>query len=560
MCALVVATPFETRNPVVTLPYQQLTLTEFVWLAAALCWAGSYAARRQMPAWRTPVTAPWLTWMAVMLLAAFAADAERANAVKTVGRLIVFGVTGWMVSTSVTSAKQMALLLSIAAGTGVVVAVVAVLEVWRVAPVVAVLEALGNGVRVVGGEVRASSTLQYPTITAMYLELVLCGALGILLWMVDRGGWRMASAALAGVLVLIVGLTLTLTRAAVLAALCGTCLAAWWRFRQKGPDRGFVLVVVCGLCIVAAPLVLASSDVALARWTTDGRQGWYVANFDAPQAITGRPGELVRVPVTVMNRGRITWSSEAVPPFYVSYHWVEAATPRIVLFEGVRTRLPADVPPGGSLPLSVDVRFPPKAGSYRLTWDVVQEDRLWFVGEPGARLTFTGGTVLGDPVPFAEGQASASKRSPTELPMPMFVPGRPALWRAAVRMAGDHPWLGVGPDNFRLRSGAYLPGAEPNPRVHSNNLYLEVLTGGGVFAGAAFLWFVWRVAGVIAVQGKRLTGQAAAAYAGVAAAGTAYLAHGFLDSFLTFTPTAFASAVILGLAIAPSQWSEGSPL
>ena len=124
-----------------------------------------------------------------------------------------------------------------------------------------------------------------------------------------------------------------------------------------------------------------------------------------------------------------------------------------------------------------------------------------------------------------------------------------------MRMAADHPWLGVGPDNFRLQYAGYLRGADPDPRVHSNNVYLEVLTGGGVFAAAAFLWFLWRVAEVVRTQRRRLTGPAAAVYTGVAAAGLAYLAHGCLDSFLTFTPTAFASAVVLGLAIAPAQWT-----
>jgi O-antigen ligase len=125
-------------------------------------------------------------------------------------------------------------------------------------------------------------------------------------------------------------------------------------------------------------------------------------------------------------------------------------------------------------------------------------------------------------------------------------------------MVADHPWLGVGPDNFRLRYGRYLGVADPDSRVHGNNLYLEVLTGGGIFAAAAFFWFLWRVIAVVRAQRKRLFGSALAAYTGVAAAGLAYLAHGCLDSFLTFTPTAFASAVILGLAIAPTQWGAAA--
>ena len=79
-------------------------------------------------------------------------------------------------------------------------------------------------------------------------------------------------------------------------------------------------------------------------------------------------------------------------------------------------------------------------------------------------------------------------------PRPTVRPGRFVLWRAAATMFAAHPLLGVGPDNFRLAYGAYagLPGADA--RMHSNNMYLEMLAGGGLVVGAAFLWLVWRAA------------------------------------------------------------------
>jgi hypothetical protein len=556
MCALIIATPFETRHAVLALPYQQLTFPELVWLLAALAFVAAHLTRRQMPVWRTPVTTPWLAWMTLMVLAAMFADADRANALKTTGRLIVFGLTGLMVAASVTNARRMALVLATAATTGLIVACFAIFEVWRVPSVVAGLDAFRDGVRVVGGQVRASSTLQYPTITAMYLELVFCGALGVLLWVGERQGWRTAAVAFAVLLALIAGLALTLTRAAMLAAMSGVLLAAWWRYRYRGPDRGFVLVAACALCLAVAPVVAGSTEVARARWTTDGRQGWYRAAFEAPTNITGRPGEVVHIPITVTNQGKITWSTNAGSPFHLSYHWVDAVTERVVRFDGVRTPLKSDVAPGARVSQSVRVRFPGAPGAYRVAWDVVQEGRLWFMAEPGAQTTFTAAAVAGEPATTATPEPPASRRSPEFLPPPVVIPARPALWSAGMRMAADHPWLGVGPDNFRLRYGTYLRLAEPDTRVHSNNVYLEVLTGGGIFAAAAFLWFLWSVTGVVRAQRKRLSGPAAALYTGVAAAGLAYLAHGFLDSFLTFTPTAFASAVVLGLAIAPAQWAE----
>ena len=68
------------------------------------------------------------------------------------------------------------------------------------------------------------------------------------------------------------------------------------------------------------------------------------------------------------------------------------------------------------------------------------------------------------------------------------------LWQAAGRMLMAHPVLGVGPDNFRLLYGGYAGIANPDPRVHTNNMYLEALIGGGLVAGAAFAWLCWRAA------------------------------------------------------------------
>lgn len=558
VCVLVMATPFETRYPIFTLPWQQVTVTEAVWLGVAVVWVWTHVRARQWPAWRSPVTIPWLVWIGVMAVAAVAADADRANAMKVTGRFVVGGLTAWIVATSVRTSRDMTILLAVAAGTGAVVALLAVLEVWQLPAVLGSLGAFREGLRLVGGEVRASSTLQYPTIAAMYFELVLCGSLGVWLWMGQHRRWRMAWVGMLVVAVLAIGLALTLTRAAVLASLVGLLVAAWGRYRRVGVDGGAALLATSALLLLCAPLVASSSETARARWTTEGREGWYRAAFEAPTAITSRPGAVVVVPVTVVNIGRITWSPDATPPFALSYHVVDAASTRVIHFDGIRTALPGDVAPGARVTVPVRVRVPREAGDYRVAWDVVLEHRLWFVTEPGAVTTFTPVRVAGALVAGAPPTPSQMRRSPYALPTPVHVPGRLELWRAALRMAADHPWTGVGPDNFRWRYGAYLGDAEVDTRVHSNNQYLEVLTGGGVFAAAAFGWFLWRLVGVAGRIRARLAGPAAAAYTGVVAAGVAFLAHGVLDSFLTFTPTAFASALVLGLAVAPVWWTEGA--
>ena len=115
-------------------------------------------------------------------------------------------------------------------------------------------------------------------------------------------------------------------------------------------------------------------------------------------------------------------------------------------------------------------------------------------------------------------------------------------------MIAAHPFLGVGPDNFRLSYGDYAGLTPADPRIHSNSMYLEVLAGGGLAGGLAFGWLLWRAAGVLR---PGLGAPAAGALAtGVAAAPLAVALHGLVDSFLSFGPTYVLFALMLGFAVA----------
>jgi len=177
-----------------------------------------------------------------------------------------------------------------------------------------------------------------------------------------------------------------------------------------------------------------------------------------------------------------------------------------------------------------------------LLWDVEQERQLWFSSEPGAVFVETDALVSG---PIVE------PLKPSQLqfvPTARARPGRLVLWRAALQMIKVHPITGVGPDNFRLAYGEYAGIANADPRVHSNNMYLEILAGTGLIGGLAFLWLGSRaLAGIFAlgVHGDAASG------AGVAAAALAIAAHGVVDAFLSFTATYILIAVTLGLSVAP---------
>ena len=82
-------------------------------------------------------------------------------------------------------------------------------------------------------------------------------------------------------------------------------------------------------------------------------------------------------------------------------------------------------------------------------------------------------------------------------------------------------------------------------RVQANNLYLELLADLGVVGLVAFLWVIIRPVRTL----LRLLHTQAEAYIalGVTVALGAFLVHGFLDSFLAFTPTALLLWMLLGL-------------
>jgi O-antigen ligase len=171
-------------------------------------------------------------------------------------------------------------------------------------------------------------------------------------------------------------------------------------------------------------------------------------------------------------------------------------------------------------------------------WDLEQEGRLWFSTEPEAQLVFTEGTITG---PVTRGMTITG---PRRIPRAAARPGRLVLWRGALRMLAAFPVLGVGPDNFRLLYGSYAGLAYADPRVHSNNMYLEIAAGTGMLGSIAAAWLGVR----LAAHATRAAAQGDPLGPAIAAACAAVAVHGMADSFLSFTGTYILIAVTLGLA------------
>src|SRR5262249_9038801 len=149
-----------------------------------------------------------------------------------------------------TSSARLRTALAISVGSGVVVAVLALLEYVQFPPVLQLLRLFRPGVIAVGSQVRAGGPLQYPTIASMYLEVVFGLGLGLLLSAFDARerartfGWFAALTAIG------YAITLTFTRAGLIVMVAIGLLVGITRWRERGVERGLGVVAALAVAII----------------------------------------------------------------------------------------------------------------------------------------------------------------------------------------------------------------------------------------------------------------------------------------------------------------------
>ena len=545
---LMLVAPFERIEPLVRFPGQSISNLEAALVAAGVAWTCALCWTRRAPIWRTPVTGPWLILVAAMTCAALVAPTARLNGFHMTGRMAAAFVVYLLAVNAVTTRARLIAAVALAVVAAVVVSVLAVLEYLTVPAVLLWLKAFRTQVMTVGAVVRAGGPLQYPTIASMYLEVVFALGVGLMVAARDDSRSGRAGTIFTALLLIAYAITLTFTRSGLLLMAVVIVWVLAMRVRRLGFEAGGRLVALLGVCVAGLLLASRSVDSIWLRFTTEGQESWYRASVAAPAQVTLATGATTAIPITVTNLGRLDWSSSADSPFFLSYHWMLSDDERYVIFDGVRTPFASTVSQGDTVSMRPVVRAPRRPGRYRLVWDVVQERRTWFSDEPGAITAISYATVDGPP--FA-GPMQAFPR-----PRPAWRPGRLVLWRAAVRMFAAHPLLGVGPDNFRLTYTSYTDLRRGDPRTHSNNMYLEMLAGGGLVTAVAFVWWLWRAARMSAVGVARTADGRGGVSIGIAAAGIAILLHGLVDSFLAFAPIYILFSLTLGLTAACARGVE----
>lgn len=539
LCA-VAALPFE--RAVASAAGFTLTTVEIALLA--LLTAAAFhrlSGEAGAPIWPDAIAIPGAIWLVVVAGAAVAATVEPDNALRFAARMAMAGAVCVATANIVGDRRLARRVVTVWVATASAVAIVALLEWAEIAVVLNGLTLFRPGFHVVGGQLRATSTLLYPTITSMYFEVAF--ALG--LWLLMDAPTRLARAAVFVALAVIgTAIGATFTRAGLIGMVAALTLVATLRVVRLGRRPARVgLLAALALVIATGVSGLYSPEGLAARLGSEGSGAWYGATYRVPGVLDLQTGATTTVPIGLTNTGRLTWDSTRDPAYAMSYHWLRAGTEDVVEFDGVRTRFPSAVTPGESLTLPVIVRAPARPGTYVLVWDMVLESRAWLSteGVPPAR---TRVEVTGSPIGRVETVMARLPQSPTR-------PPRTVLWRTALAIAGAHPILGIGPDGFRHVYGRYSGLTHVDPRVHANNMYLEMLTGAGVPGLASLLWLVGAAGLALARRCQRVPDDLLAPATAMLAAWLMVAGHGLVDSFLSFTPAYASFAIAAGLAFSP---------
>lgn len=125
------------------------------------------------------------------------------------------------------------------------------------------------------------------------------------------------------------------------------------------------------------------------------------------------------------------------------------------------------------------------------------------------------------------------------------------LWRSSWKMFLDHPWLGVGPDNFlyQYRGRYILPSAWAEPHLsHAHNIALSYATRLGLLGlGVGILLQIsfWRRA--VVILNRTVSRDYRALSIGFTGSMAYAMGHGLVDASYFFVDLAFAFLLTLGL-------------
>jgi len=402
--------------------------------------------------------------------------------------------------------------------------------------------------------VRISSTLPFPTVLSMYLELAMPIFLTLGLWLTARTDFNprrrlwLNMALVAGLAAMTIVAILTYTRTALMvipvSMLVGALLAYVYRFGRRAVIYFLLVVIMLGIVL---GISAAFGNKTSARLGVVPAVRLYAAEYtllNLPAEM--QPGQEYSARVRLTNTSDGIWEKSGDDFVGYTFAWLTYPEKENQKTRYKTTYLPIDIASGETVEMDVAFITPDTPGRYVLviepfgnhigTFSAANTPPLAIPLELGGGLA----RRFDIPEPATEfGQGIPAKTTPE----------RDVLWRAAWNMWQEHPILGVGTGQFRKVYQDYSDDAAPDERLETHNIILESLANTGVvglgvmlFLLASAIWCQFRLVRIRSFEeSKRLLSL------GLLVALVAYISHGILDFFLWQNGVTFLFFALLGL-------------
>ena len=422
------------------------------------------------------------------------------------------------------------------------------------------LDAFQQGITTFGSlyNMRTMSTLPYPTVLSFYLELTLPIIFAFSLWLASSVKSSFQMRCIFSMTIIVTAAVFlvqiyTYTRSGLVAMLLALFFGVLFA-RHYLVDRAvwkiyaaaimLLLLLICMLALVSNPV---AARLGLADQEEDYMAEYSLLQFPEDLSLGGDYTATLRV----TNTSQFDWTRDGRRGVFISYRWIKY--PEMLRSEAWNqaTWLPEDLAVGESSDFEVTFSTPAEYGRYLLLFDLFKTRASWF--------SDAGVYPLLVPV---EIDASASRlfeleekppleditfREPLRESVQESVP-RTRLWEGAIHMFRDHPVLGVGSDQFRLRYGEYLTDMRQDERLRTHNILLESLVNNGVVGLLVMVYLLGSAAWTQYNLVRRSSGDGVGSYGLALLVGTViYVLHGMLDAFLWQTGVAFMFFTLLGL-------------
>ena len=564
-CLTVLFSAFELKSPIFSLGPISFTTSKIaaaIFIAASLVFAADklrwYFSRRVLD-------------LAVILFVAsnflsVAAATDKPGAFKFAIRLLSAALVYLAASRLPSRSRAHLWIAGSAAATLAIVTVIGLLENFiAVERWPDILEPFQEGVITFGTfyNVRISSTLPFPTVFSMFLELMLPLALAFGIWFEERRKSARARWWVAAGIVVFTGCVMlvqvvTFTRTALVSApvslVAGAALAYFYGYGRR---FWIYLLLATGLLLGTVGFMTLFSDKMAARLEVAPQATYYGAEYKLvsfPQTL--KTGETATAQVHATNTGSIKWEPSGSDQVMLGYRWIiyPGKDEYDLGPDNVRRYIPsvpASVPPGASADISIEFATPKDDGRYVLVFDLAKAHVGWFSSAGAAPLILPMKIVNGvsSPMTIPETADYYNAGEPAAV-----TPARTDLWKAGLKTWAHNPVLGVGPDQFRVRYNEYSPELPHDERVRTHDIFLEAMANTGIVGLAVMLFLLARMF----MEQFRLVRNRAQAkgarYVSLALliASIAYMVHSLDDFFLWQTGISFLFFLYLGL----TSWLE----